>query len=73
MGSWGYYNYPTEPPDKPEFVPDYKNRDWWEEMAEVNSMSDFIEQEVSYADSLEVAEDIATDEGGWGAWMGGEL
>lgn len=65
MGTWGYYDYPTEPRSAPS---DY----WWEDMAEVESLEEFIEQEMSYADSVEY-EDIATDEGGWGAWMGGEL
>lgn len=74
MGAWGYYAWPSEPPDEPEgYDPD---RGWWEEMAEQESLSAFIEQEMSYEEAVAEdirVEDIATDEGGWGAWMGGEL
>lgn len=48
------------------------NDDWWEDMEtiiEEESREEFIEREMSFADS----QDIGTDEGGWGAWMGGEL
>jgi hypothetical protein len=65
MGTWGYYQPPLEPPD----------RSVWEEMAEEaeqESLEEFIEVEMSYADSWEY-EQINSDEGGWGAWMGGEL
>lgn len=73
MGVWGFYAHPSEPPDKPEFTPDYEDMDWWDTMADVASEMDFIEREMSYADAMGQAESIATDEGGWGAWMGGEL
>lgn len=31
------------------------------------------EMEMSYADAMAESEEVATDEGGWGAWMGGEI
>lgn len=52
------------------------NSKWWEkfdELAEFENYYEFAEQEMSYEDAMAEAEDIATDEGGWGAWMGGEL
>lgn len=66
MGVWGYFQPPLEPPEPPE----------WEELdriAEQESLDEFVEREISYRDAMEICEDIATDEGGWGAWMGGEL
>lgn len=79
MGQWGYYDYPSTPPDN----------GWWQEMAEQESMSEFIEQEMSYEasnhyypsgadeesfeDAMAECEEVASDEGGWGAWMGGEI
>ena len=59
MGTWGYYSYPSEPPSPP---------DWeiFEYIADEESKEAFIEQEMSYADAMATAEEIATDEGGWG-------
>lgn len=40
--------------------------DWWLEMAYEDSLDAFLEQEMSYADAMAEAEEIGTDEGGWG-------
>lgn len=60
MGAWGYFEPPTTPPDNA-----------WEDMAEQESLEEFVEQEMSYEDAMaeyygDRPEDyIATDEGGW--------
>lgn len=66
MGVWGYYQPPLEPVEGPEW-------EVFDRIADEESLEEFVEREISYADSLYAYEDIATDEGGWGAWMGGEL
>lgn len=69
MGTWDFYAHPSEPPyadDREEEIYDAMERGM-----ELASLDDFIEQEMSYEDAM--AKDIATDEEGWGAWMGGEL
>jgi hypothetical protein len=61
--AWDFINgYEGSPP-----------RGWWAEMANDESFYDFAEREMSYEDAMAQGEEIATDEGGWGAWMGGEL
>lgn len=45
MGAWGYYQHPLEPPD----------RSVWDELmaeADQESLEEFIEQEMSYADAM---------------------
>lgn len=70
MGVWGYFQPPLEP-----------TRDYgyaWEDMAEQESLDEFIEQEMSYADWVEHQEhthvsfeEIGSDEGGWArGWEG---
>lgn len=74
MGSWGYHQHPFEPPDRSDYLYPYESEEeceFWEEWADRASEIEFAEREMSYEDA--VYEDIATDEGGWGAWMGGEL
>lgn len=63
MGSWGYYDHPSEPLAGRYPSPYEEDRGWWDEMAEYESMSEFVEREMSYE---EACEEIATDEGGWG-------
>jgi hypothetical protein len=65
MGTWGYYGHPLEPPPR---------EDWWEDMAEQESLEEFIIREMSYADSEAFMDGYEDgDESGYGAWMGGEL
>lgn len=72
MGVWGFWQRPSQPTDKSDYEreADAMDRD---------SEEEFIEREMSFEDSLvqydryDEYEGITTDEGGWGAWMGGEL
>lgn len=71
MGVWGYF----QPPLEPSYGSDYEREC---DALDRDSEEEFIEREMSYADwlddgMLDTWEDIASDEGGWGAWMGGEL
>ncbi len=69
MGTWGYYGHPLEPTPAPRYA-----EDWWDDMAEQESLEEFIEQEMSYADSEAASVmDGCEEECGYGAWMGGEL
>jgi len=65
MGSWGYYSWPMGPRSRSEQeeifaeqAADAERMQWYEELMACED----------YA-----VEEVKSDEGGWGAWMGGEL
>jgi hypothetical protein len=64
MGSWGFYDYPSEPRQPSDAEIEEFLAEWEEKEAELEWHTELREQ---------LDNEVSTDEGGWGAWMGGEL